>query len=144
MPPSTFPRIDINTPSNLDEVTSSLLTAAESHLPLALERDGLSGKHEEAVCRRVLEQWKDGAASRIRENVTVNGVSWKTATKRGSRDGETGVAWGGLDSTHANHSFDLHTFFALPLAQNTTRSTHSSRQKSTTSHRPSTCSWRKQ
>lgn len=87
MPPTPFRRIDLSSPSNLDYITSVLHNSAESRLPSQLEEDGLKGKQEEAVCRKVLEKWKATTTSKLKDNVTVNGVSWKHATKKG-RDGE--------------------------------------------------------
>lgn len=79
-------RPDIHSPSKLDRIASSLLSASESHITTGLEEDGLSGKREEAVCKKAIEKWTTPAASRLKDNVTFNGVSWKSATKKGKRD----------------------------------------------------------
>ena len=87
MPPTTFRRIDLSSPANLEQITSVLHTPAESRVPSQLEEDGLKGKQEEAVCRKVLDKWKVTTTGKLKDNVTVNGVSWKHATRKG-RDGE--------------------------------------------------------
>ncbi|CAO1617476.1 unnamed protein product [Sympodiomycopsis kandeliae] len=84
MPPSSFRRIDLNSTSNLSHITSEILNNAESHLHTQLESDGLSGKKEEEVCKKVLSYWiKELTEERLKSNVTVNGSSYKSALKRG-------------------------------------------------------------
>ncbi|PWN25446.1 hypothetical protein BDZ90DRAFT_234263 [Jaminaea rosea] len=77
--PASFPRLDLPTPSSLSHVLTTLLShSSSSLLPQQLERDGLTGEEEEAVCRRVLAQWVEQAGERLkRGNLSVEGVSWR-------------------------------------------------------------------
>ncbi|CAO1612523.1 unnamed protein product [Jaminaea pallidilutea] len=75
--PASFPRIDLPSAQALDDVLAAVLAHSHTLLSQQLEADGLTGEQEEAVCRRVLDQWIQDAKARLKSNVSVQGVAWK-------------------------------------------------------------------
>lgn len=76
--PTSFPRLDLPSPTSLSHVLSTLLSHSSTSLLLQqLEKDGLTGEQEELVCKRVLELWVKKAEERLKGNLSVEGVGWR-------------------------------------------------------------------